>query len=144
MSLEYSTIIGSGTTPHLAPSPVYNFPDGTFPIPDQRTDLRARRGEGTVILNPENFSVSIGLRQQAISVSSEIALPLNPLENRRALVLHNAGPGILYIGLSGVTTIDGFPIAVNEKIAIDCQGTTNVTLYGVSDSTCDVRVLEFA
>jgi hypothetical protein len=99
-----------------------------------------------VVVNPENFSVSIGLRQQAISVpgGTGVALPVTPLEYRRALVLHNSGPGILYIGLVGVTTGDGFPIAVGEKISIDCQGTPNVTLYGVSDSTSDVRVLEFA
>lgn len=146
MPIEQSTIIGSGCTPHVAHAPPYSIPPGTFPVPDQRTSLRARRGDSVIILNPENFSVSIGLRQQAISVpgGTGVALPLNPLENRRALVLHNFGPGTLYIGLPGVTTSDGFPIAVNEKIAIDCQGTPNVTLYGVSDSTCDVRVLELA
>lgn len=146
MSVEYSTIIGSGTTPHKANSSPYGIAEGTYPIPDQRTTLRAVRGDGVVLLNPADLSVSIGLRQQAISVpgGTGVALPQNPLENRRALVLHNMGPGTLYIGLPGVTTVDGFPIAVNEKIAIDCQGTPNVTLYGVSDSTCDVRVLELA
>lgn len=146
MPVEYSTVIGSGTTPHVSHAPPYAVAPNTFPIPDQRTELRARRGDGMVVLNPENFSVSIGLRQQAISVpgGTGVALPLTPLENRRALVLHNFGPGVLYIGLPSVTTADGFPIAVNEKIAIDCQGTPNVTLYGVSESTSDVRVLEFA
>lgn len=146
MPVEYSTVIGSGTTPHVSHAPPYAVPPNTFPIPDQRTELRARRGDGVVVLNPENFSVSIGLRQQAVSVSSgsSTALPTTPLENRRALVLHNAGPGTLYIGLANVSTANGFPLAVNEKIAIDCQGTPNVTLYGISDSTCDVRVLEFA
>lgn len=146
MPVDYSTVIGSGTTPHLAGSPVYAFPDGTFPVPSQRADLRTRRGDGVIILNPENFSVSIGLRQQSVAVpgGTGVPLPLQPLENRRSLVLHNAGPGTLYLGLAGVTSADGFPIAVNEKIAIDCQGTPNVTFYGVSDSTCDVRVLELA
>lgn len=146
MSSLYGSVIGSGTTPLVSYAPPYAIPDNTFPVPDQRTSLRTRQGEGVVVLNPENLSVSIGLRQQAILVpgGTGIALPASPLENRRALVLHNAGPGTLYIGLANVSTADGFPIAVNEKIAIDCQGTPNVTLYGVSDSTCDVRVLEFA
>jgi len=146
MPKDYSTIIGSGVTPHVTHTQPYSVPPGTFPIPDQRTTLRARSGEGVVVLNPENFSVSIGLRQQAILVpgGTGIALPADPLENRRALVLHNAGPGTLYLGLIGVTTSDGFPISVGEKIAIDVQGTPNVILYGVSDSTCDVRVLELA
>jgi|SRR5689334_13522628 len=146
MSNLSNSVIGSGTTPNVAHAPPYSIAPGTFPVPDQRTNLRNRQGENVILLNPENFSVSIGLRNQAISVpgGTGVALPATPLENRRALVLHNAGPGTLYIGLVGVTTSDGFPIAVNEKIAIDCQGTPNVTLYGVSDSTCDVRVLELA
>jgi len=146
MTREYNAVLGSGTTPNVAYSPPYGIQAGTFPVPDQRTNLRNRQGDGVVILNPENFSVSIGLRQQALSVpgGTGVPLPANPLENRRSLVLHNAGPGILYIGLINVTTSDGFPIAVNEKIAIDCQGTSNVTLYGVSDSISDVRVLELA
>lgn len=146
MPRDYSAILGSGTTPHVAYSPPYGIAPGTFPVPSQRDSLRSRQGDGVVLLNPENFSVSIGLRQQAITVpgGTGVPLPANPLEFRRALVLHNAGPGTLYIGLANVTTTDGFPIASNEKIAIDCQGTPNVTLYGVSDSSCDVRVLEFA
>lgn len=146
MPREYNAIIGSGVTPALGLAPAYDFPPGTFPIPDQRNTLRNRSGDGVLVLNPENFSVSIGLRQQAITVpgGTGVPLPATPLEYRRALVLHNNGPGILYIGLINVTTVDGFPIAVNEKIAIDCQGTPNITLYGVSDSSCDVRVLEFS
>lgn len=146
MPVDYSSVIGSGTTPHLAASPVYAFTEGTFPVPSQRNDLRTRRGEGVIILNPENFSVSIGIRQQSVSVSSgsAISLPVQPLEYRRSLVLHNIGPGTLYLGRVGVTTADGFPIGVGEKIAIDAQGTPNLTIYGVSDSTCDVRVLELA
>jgi hypothetical protein len=146
MPRDYNSIIGSGCTPNVAHSTPYNLPDGLYPIPDQRHSLRNRQGEGVVVLNPENFSVSIGLLNQAISVpgGTGIALPLSPLENRRALVIHNFGPGILYIGLSTVSTSNGFPILVNEKIAIDCQGTPNVTIYGVSDTTCDIRVLEFA
>lgn len=146
MPRDYNAILGSGCTPNLAEAPAYNITPGTFPVPDQRNSLRNRQGEGIVVLNPENFSVSIGLRQQAIAVpgGTGIPLPAAPLENRRSLVLHNVGPGILYLGLINVTTSDGFPIAVNEKIAIDCQGTPNITIYGVSDSTCDVRILELA
>jgi len=146
MNKQYSTVIGSGTIPHVAHGPAHGLPQGAYPGAHSKHELRTRLGDGVVVLNPEDFSVSIGLRQQAILVpgGTGVALPANPLENRRALVLHNSGPGILYIGLVGVTTADGFPIAVSEKIAIDCQGTPNVTLYGVSDSSSDVRVLELA
>lgn len=145
MPIDYSTVLGSGATPHLAGSPVYAFPNGTFPVPSQRNELRTRRGEGVVLLNPENASVSIGINQQAISIGgSAAALPTSPLENRRALVVYNSGPGILYIGKSNVTTASGMPIAVGEKIAFDIQGTPNVCVYGVSDSIADVRILELS
>ena len=142
---EYATSIGSGSLPHVANGPVHHIAQGTFPVPSQRESLRGRRGDGAIILNPEDFSISVGLRNQAISIAGvATALPANPLEFRRALVVHNVGPGILYIGISTVTTVNGLPLAVNEKIAIDCQGTANVTLWGVSDSTSDVRILELA
>lgn len=146
MSDLYSTVIGSGTLASVQHGPAHNIPQGTFPVPPQRDSLRTRKGDGVVVLNPEDFSVSVGLRQQAITVpgGTGIALPSDPLEYRRALVLHNFGPGILYIGLAAVTTADGFPILVNEKIAFDMQGTPNATVYGISDSTCDVRVLELS
>jgi len=145
MSHEYNSVIGSGTTPNIANAPSHAIPLGTFPVPDQRTVLRNRRGEGVVVLNFEDLSVSVGLRNQAIAVDNSIhRLPTSPLENRRAVVIHNSGPGTLYIGLSDVTTLTGFPIGVNEKIAIDSQGTPNVSIFGISDSTCDVRILELA
>ena len=146
MNKQYFATVGSGTTSHVAHGPAHNVPMGTFPGAHSKNELRTRVGDGVIVLNPEDFCVSIGLRNQAISIpgGTGVALPQTPLEYRRALVLHNFGPGILYVGLVGVTTADGFPILVNEKIAIDCQGTPNITLYGVSDSTSDVRVLELA
>jgi len=142
---EYATSIGSGTLPHIQHGPAHNVPQGTYPVSSQRDSLRTRRGDGVIVLNPEDFSISIGLRNQAISIAgAATALPAVPLENRKALVIHNVGPGILYIGLSTVTTANGLPLAVSEKIAIDCQGTASVTMWGVSDSTSDVRILELA
>lgn len=145
MSREYTAVIGSGQTPHVAHALPYSVTEGTYPVPDQRTNLRTRLGEGVIVLNPENHSVSIGLGTQAIEVtSSAVPLPATPLENRRAVVLHNVGPAILYIGASNVTTANGIPLAVDEKIAFDVQGTPNVTIYGVSAGTSDVRIMELA
>lgn len=145
MTYEFNTIIGSGSVASMTHSPPYNITAGTYPIPDKSHALRNRRGDGAIILNPEDFSVSIGIRNQSISVAATgKLLPTSPLENRRALVLHNNGPGILYIGTSAVSTSNGFPLAVNEKIGIDIMGTPNVAIYGVSDSTSDVRIVEFA
>lgn len=145
MTREYNAVIGSGTTPNVAHAPPYSIPQNTYPIPDQRTNLRNRQGDGVVVLNPENASVSIGLRQSTLAVtSSAVSLTASPLENRRALVIYNAGPSTLYIGSSTVTTANGMPIAVGEKIAFDIQGTPNVEIYGVSDASSDVRIMELA
>lgn len=145
MTREYASVLGSGTLPTLFENPSLQAgkPAGTYPIPSQRDQLKTRTGEGSILLNPEDLSVFQGIRPQAISVgASAVKLPTVPLEFRRALGIHNNGPGILYIGAIGVTTATGWPIAVNEKIAFDIQG--NIDVYGISASTSDTRILELA
>jgi hypothetical protein len=140
--------IGSGLLPHVGPSfPTISgqFSEGTYPVPNSTDNLRTLQGMATVVINPEDFSVHIGLSQQAISVGTSVTpLPLAAFENRRALVIHNNGPNILYIGASNVTTSNGFPLAVDEKIAIMVQGHNGVTVYGISSATTDVRILELS
>lgn len=143
----YDVVIGSGTLPGLAAHRQLEGTVGgnTHPVVDNNRKLSARRGAGVVTLNPEDHSVHLGLLQQNLTVNAvSLPLPTNPLESRRALVLHNNGPDILYVGTSSVTANNGFPLAVNEKIAIDIQGNTNVWMYGVSAGTSDVRILELA
>ena len=148
MAREYVASIGSGTVPHIAhynPTLSGNAPNGRFPIITADGKLFHRSGTGSIILNFEDASVFLGIEGNAISVTSpETAIPPVPLVNRRSLAIANIGPGILYIGKLGVTTSTGFPIAVGEKIAFDIQGNANVTIYGVSDSTSDVRYFELA
>lgn len=150
MAREYSVTQGSGLFPHHQTSTAVNefgsIPEGTFPG-SCKTDLRARTGEGAVILNPEDFSINLGLRQQAIIVgTSAVALPENPLTYRRALVIHNSdGNNTIYIGGSDVTVANGFPLTAGEKIAIDIQGNPNVTIYAISDAGGqNVRILELS
>lgn len=146
MAREYNSVLGSGTTPNVSFAPPYAIPAGTFPVPDQRTDLRNRVGEGVVCLNPEDNSVSIGFRAQAITVGgTATALPQTPLEHRRALVIHNNGASTIYLGNSDVTALTGFPLAAGEKIAFDIKGTPRTTVWAVSGgSSIDVRILELA
>jgi hypothetical protein len=148
MAKEYVAVIGSGTVPNIGPfTPSMSgaFPDGRYPQTAHYGKLYGRMGTGSVILNPEDFSVFLGVRAQAISVGgSVVPLPTSPLENRRALAIHNNGPGILYIGDINVTTLTGYPLAVNEKIGLDITGNDNVIIYGVSDSISDARIFELA
>lgn len=145
MSTLQSVSIGSGTLPHVGPSfpPLQSeYPSSRYPVENNRDSLRGRIGNSVVLINPEDFSVHIGIRDQSLSVTSSAApLPSVPFEYRRSLTITNMGPGVLYIGASGVTTSRGTPLFVNEKIAIDNQ---NLVVYGISDSTSDVRILELA
>jgi hypothetical protein len=145
MARDSTTTIGSGTVPHLTDSPTVNLNHNQYPNASARKALNTRFGQNSVLINVEDFSVFLGMNQQAVAVStSALQLPPSPLPSRRALVIHNNGSSILYIGGSNVTTANGFPLAANEKIAIDIQGNPNVAVYGVSAGSSDVRVLEFA
>lgn len=140
-----SVAAGSGLTPMMAVSPLYNFPSQLFPVPSQRDSLRTHAGQGVVVVNPENFSVSIGVRSQAITVTtSPTPLPASPLEFRRALVLHNSSVATIYLGGTNVSTSNGFPLLSGEKISIDIQGTPGATIYAVSGGSLELRILELS
>lgn len=145
MNREAFSTIGSGTVPHMGYGPAHNFTPGAYPGAHSKNDLRTRAGDNSIIVNPEDFSVSIGLRQAAITVStSAVPLPANPLEYRRALVIHNNGNFAIYLGNSDVTTSDGLPLAAGEKIAFDIQGNPNVVVYAIASTSVDVRIMELA
>jgi hypothetical protein len=144
VSREYTTVVGSGQIPHLQGYPTHQFTPGTFPVPC-KSDPRTRTGEGAVVLNPEDFSINISLRSQAITVTtSATPLPANPLENRRALVVHNNSNSTVYLGQAGVTISNGLPLLASEKIAFDIQGNPNVVVYAVGSSSVEVRIMELA
>jgi len=140
-----TTSIGSGTIPHLVTSPSYDVQEGTYPVPDQRHGLRIITGEGAVILNPQDFSINIGIRSQAIAVAGTATpLPASPLEFRRALVVQNNSSAVVYLGDSTVTVGQGMPLAAGEKIAFDIMGMPNTTIYAISSGSVDVRIMELA
>ena len=145
MNKQYSTVIGSGTVPHVAHGPTHHLPQGAYPGAHSKNELRTRVGDGMVVLNPEDFSVSIGLRTLAVTVGmSATPLPANPLEYRRALVVHNNSGTTIFLGDSSVTTNTGLPLAAGEKIAFDIQNNPNVVVYGVAGADADVRIMELA
>jgi hypothetical protein len=144
MSREYTTIVGSGQVPHLQGYPTHQYTTGTFPVPS-KTNPRTRTGTGAVVLNPEDFSVNVSLRSQAITVgTTAIPLPANPLENRRALVVHNNSNSTIYLGQAGVTIANGLPLLTSEKIAFDIQGYPNVTVYAIAASSVELRIMELS
>ena len=145
MSREYTTVVGSGSISQLAEHPDLTGLRQRYPVPSNRDQLRTRTGQGSVILNPEDFSVFLGLNVTALAVSGvQAQLPEPPLKSRRALVLHNSGPDTLYIGPSGLSISNGFPINTNEKISIDITGNPNVYVYGISNGIANIRIMELA
>lgn len=145
MNKQYSTTVGSGTVPHIGYGPAHNLTPGAYPGASSRDELRTRVGDGTVVLNPEDFSVSIGIRSAAVTVgTAAVPLPANPLEYRRALVIANSSSSTVYIGGAGVTVANGLPLAPDEKIAFDIQSNPNVQVYAVANSTIQIRVMELA
>ena len=145
MNKQYFTTVGSGTVPHVGYGPAHNLTPGAYPGANSKNELRTRVGDGTVVLNPEDFSVSIGLLASAVTVTtSATPLPETPLEYRRALVVHNNGSSTIFLGDSTVTTGTGLPLAAGEKIAFDIQNNPNVVVYAVAGSSVNVRIMEFA
>jgi hypothetical protein len=145
MNILETATIGSGTIPHLNNAPTHQFPDGTYTVPAKTTG-RTRTGDAVVVINPEDFSVSIGVLSQAVTVgTTATALPADPLEYRRALVVHNNSSVTVFLGDSTVTTGAGFPLLAGEKIAFDIQNNPNVVVYAVvAAATADVRIMELA
>lgn len=145
MNKQYFSTVGSGTIPHIGYGPAHSFIEGAYPGANSKNSLRTRVGDGVVVLNPEDFSVSIGLRSSVVTVgASATRLPTEPLEYRRALVIHNNGVATIYIGGPSVTVSNGLPIAPGEKIAFDIQNNPNVVVYAIAGSNTNVRLMEFA
>jgi len=142
---QYFSTIGSGCLPHVGYGPAHAFVPGMFPGANSKHDLRTRVGDGVIVLNPEDHSVSIGLRSQAITVGvSAVPLPANPLEYRRALLIHNNGSSTIYLGDSSVTVANGMPLLAGEKVAFDIAGVPNVTVYAISSTSVNVRIMELS
>jgi len=145
MNKQYFATVGSGTVPHMGYGPAHGLTPGAYPGAHSKDDLRTRVGDGAIVLNPEDFSINIGLNTQAITVStSAVPLPASPLEYRRALVVHNAGDVDVFLGGSNVTVSNGLPLAAGEKIAFDIQGNPNVEVYAICATSANVRIMELA
>lgn len=144
VSLPSGTLLSSRNNPLLSQTVTPDkYPNHSAKSKRGNADLWNRQGTNAVILNPQDFSVFLGIAHKAVTVgTSATQLSSNPIEGRRALVIANNSSTTIYIGDSSVTTADGFPLVANEKIAIDIMG--NISVFAVAGSNVDVRVLELA
>ncbi len=88
-----------------------------------------------------DVTVGIRIKTQRITIgTSVVALPLNALQDRQFLRIQNVGGNPIYIGDLDVTSNNGWVILpyATETIAIE----DTATIYGISDNSTDVIVME--
>jgi len=80
-----------------------------------------------------------------VSTAAEIFAGASRLDNRHAMVVTNTGADIVYIGDSGVTTSNGFPLVPQDTLRIEFDPTSSVEVFAcTSGSNVQVRVVELA
>lgn len=81
---------------------------------------------------------------EAVTVTdTATALPTTNLSNRKAItVFNNSNLNRVYLGGSGVTTANGYPLLPYQGLPLDLSD--GAQLYGICDTgkTADCRVLE--
>jgi hypothetical protein len=114
--------------------------DGTCERKDGRKYMT---GTNVVVINPEDASAGGMFQTTQIDIGGVATqIVAAPLEYRRSVAIRNKSiAGTLYLGeTSSVTTDTGFPVEPGEVFQADING--NVQLWGISDATIDVRVIE--
>jgi len=79
------------------------------------------------------------------STAAEIFAGSSRLAGRHAMVITNVGVGHVYIGASGVTTGNGFPLFPGDTVRLDFDPANSVPVFAVSGGpNVEVRVVELA
>jgi hypothetical protein len=66
------------------------------------------------------------------------------LDFRRAIAVYNNGPNPIYVGQSGITTSNGYPVPVGTEKAFAMAGNLDLWAIGSGSSPIDVRIFEIA
>jgi len=123
--------------------PVDAAVSGTVDVSD-----RADRQLGKVALSGSNLALRQTIVTGAKTVTStaaEIFAGASRLSGRHAMVITNAGADIVYIGASGVTTSNGFPLFPQDTLRIEFDPTSSVGVFAcTSGPNVQVRVVELA
>ena len=128
MAYESSTITGSGIT---ALRETYQ--------------LTGLRGSNVVIINPEDILCALGKTANSgftVTSSATTLLTVPILAGRRKLLVFNLGPQTVFIGQSGITTSNGYPVPSGVEKAFDVLAYGG--LFAISAGTSDVRTLQIA
>lgn len=113
-------------------------------VPGYPQPLPGMRGTNSVILNYEDIQSKVGtIQTSGLTVTGaavHLSGPANRLRGRRQLTIQNLGAGNLFIGGSNVTTSNGVRVGSGEILTLDVLDIGDI--YGVSNATADVRILE--
>ena len=127
MAYESSAFVGSGIS---VLRQIHNVPN--------------LRGSNHVLLNYEDVNSLMGILQTSGLVvgTSPVQLtgPENRLRGRRQVNISNSGTSVLFIGNSGVTQANGFPMLANTTLELKLLDFGNI--WCVSNGVSSVRVLE--
>ena len=83
------------------------------------------------------------VRPQSVTIlTSATAIPTTALTYRKTLMILNISTNVVYIGDSGVTTSNGFPLYPRAQISISIED--DIILYGISTGSSEIRILEGA
>tara|TARA_S200002703_G_scaffold32680_1_gene28486 strand:- start:41 stop:358 length:318 start_codon:yes stop_codon:yes gene_type:complete len=102
------------------------------------------RGTNNVVINYEDIQSKLGVVQSSgltvTGAAVHLSGPLTRLSGRRELLIQNLGAGALFIGGSNVTIANGVQVASGDLLRLDVLDVGDI--YGVSDGTASVRILE--
>ena len=119
--------------------------------PATQTTLNALKtlfdnGSAKVQLSGSNLALRQTIVTGAKTVTStaaEIFAGASRLNNRHIMVVTNTGADIVYIGASGVTTSNGFPLFSQDTLRIEFDPTSSVGVFAcTSGPNVQVRVVE--
>jgi hypothetical protein len=84
------------------------------------------------------------MNHSAVTVANTATLVVAANQAKAGFLIANVGSATVYLGGSGVTTANGYPLDPGEKLASDGGTEYEGNLYGiVASGTNAVRVLEW-
>lgn len=133
MAKESSAIAGSG---------ISVLREGL--TPNSRGPVLALRGTNNIVVNYEDIGSKLGIVQSSGLVVAGDAVhltgPNGRLRGRRELIVQNLGAGGLFIGDANVTAANGLSVPSGDMLSLKVLDLGDI--YGISDGTADVRILE--
>lgn len=78
------------------------------------------------------------------TTASEIFAATTRLAHRHTMCVFNDSSNIVYIGNSGVTTSNGYPLPAGNSITFNLDPSIDTSIYFIASTSSTVRVMELA